>query len=542
MLGNTPQDTVIRDDLQITAIREEPLVIGLLGPWGAGKTTLMNRIAADYAPAPDRLGIIFAEFGEVNVDAARIRSGQVVEVKDRCICCHGADALERGIQSLRDKVDLILVETSGVSNGNNVRAVFEAMGLKFSILGLVNSAAFAPDDTEVLDTQLPAVDRVILTHQDWLGPAPTVTDPRLEELNAYVKRVAEESPIDFASDNFGLRRDTFDDVVRRANPPTFFSPGQIFTRVRQTRETQHHQVILTLVLHENCSAEDLERCLRDNSDLIKRAKGVIQVDGIRREFDFVPGRSEDDSSKRTMRFSLGEESGSALFGKRDHVVLCSLDPKGSLLFDKFIQIGLPDISDHKIARTIDRYPSHMDIYAAGKGFPVYHKEGDRFYGILYPIRERYDQLPSDDAKSALLSAWKKTLDAYLDWRASGLEALAELPEFDSKQYARNLISLNVLWHMLNMPDDISTELSEKLKSLKPATQFFESCLQLSEPPESGQSTELTDETALMIRDFIRYAKENENAPTELIRKALEHAVVVDKSGTWQKGLEKLLME
>ena len=524
-------------------INNEPLVIGIIGPWGAGKTSMLNDLERRYAPDPERVGIIFAEFGEANVDAARIQGRRVIEVKDRCICCQGAEALAEGIQSLRGSVDLILVETSGVSNGGNVRQVFSAMGLRFSILGVVNSAEFSRDDTEILDSQLPATDAIVLTHQYWLGEEPSLADPRLESLRDYVRETTGRDPDDFASRSFGLSPETYFKVVARACEPVELSSHDLAQRTQIAAQTRHQQALLTLVLHDGCDAAQLEEGLRSSPVRIKRAKGVVGgEDGRPHEFDFVPGRSDSDSEVRTMKFIMQEEdSRSKLFRGRSHAVLCSMNSLGSLSYEQFLGIGLPDLSDTKLVRAFSRYPGHRETLSRGKTFPVYNKEGDRFYGALYPIRERILEIPSAAARDSFTNAWKRTLDAYLSWRADGLEFLkqTELPSGQTAE-ANNLLSLNVLWHMLNLGEDLSPTLKNRLQDLKPASIFFESCLKLDRPPESGQSRELTSDTASMLVQFGRYATASEGVDPRMVVDSLRHSARVDSTGTWSAGLSDVL--
>ncbi|MCQ2345841.1 MAG: GTP-binding protein [Paludibacteraceae bacterium] len=97
-------------------------VLLLTGYLGSGKTTLLNRILANKAGI--RFAVIVNDIGEVNIDAALIEKGGVVNSKDDnlmslsngCICCTLKMDL---VQQLHDlcaarKYDYIVIEASGI--------------------------------------------------------------------------------------------------------------------------------------------------------------------------------------------------------------------------------------------------------------------------------------------------------------------------------------------------------------------------------------------------------------------------------------------
>lgn len=97
-------------------------VLLLTGYLGSGKTTLLNRILANQAGI--RFAVIVNDIGEVNVDAALIEKGGIVNSKDDnllsltngCICCTLKMDM---VQQLHDlctagKFDYIVIEASGI--------------------------------------------------------------------------------------------------------------------------------------------------------------------------------------------------------------------------------------------------------------------------------------------------------------------------------------------------------------------------------------------------------------------------------------------
>ncbi len=554
---------------------KEPVVIGIVGPWGSGKTTLLNDLIRNYALDPERVGVIFAEFGEVNVDRGRIAGGLIHEVPDRCICCHGADSLAEGIRALRPKVDLLLVETSGVANGGNIKEVFNVLGLRYSMLGLVNTAGFRADDTAVLDAQLPSVDKVLLTHNGWLGePTPLDSEPRLAPLHNYLSTVEIDlAKVNFATTQRGLPADvyrslvevavergarsdqfTFSQVTNSSLPdsPLANPAGSIIaTNIKKTKANQHSQSVITLLLNPGLSLDGLKEELGKLSKKveggIERGKGVVtDSNGIRREFDYVPARDQI-SGESVMELSLGEPSSSDLFGRRDHIVLLSRRSPPPFKYEELLQLGFPDLSTEKIDRSFSRYPNHLDYYKRWGQFPSYSKEGDRYYGLISPLFERLDEIRGEEQIEALTNSWRYTLKGYLTWRANGLKVIDELRSKVQPGESipgeliesENLISLNLLWHRINLPNMLDPESIALLDSLKLGHRFFSTMLLLPHPPESGGSREMNSDYASMIDQFSSFSVDHESLDPQLINRAIAHAVAVDTTGTWQGFTEEL---
>jgi G3E family GTPase len=92
-------------------------IIVISGFLGAGKTTLIQKWLSEHA-LPGKIAVVENDFGEVNVDAALLRSGDVVvsALSAGCICCSLSGDFVRALEELivRYSPDTILVEPSGV--------------------------------------------------------------------------------------------------------------------------------------------------------------------------------------------------------------------------------------------------------------------------------------------------------------------------------------------------------------------------------------------------------------------------------------------
>ena len=103
-------------------MKQETPVLLLTGYLGSGKTTLLNRILNNKKGI--RFAVIVNDIGEVNIDAALIQQGGIVNQKDNslvalqngCICCTLKMDLVQQLQDLIElqRFDYIVIEASGI--------------------------------------------------------------------------------------------------------------------------------------------------------------------------------------------------------------------------------------------------------------------------------------------------------------------------------------------------------------------------------------------------------------------------------------------
>jgi len=149
------------------AIKNVPVLL-LTGYLGSGKTTLLNRILANQAGI--RFAVIVNDIGEVNVDAALIQKGGVVNSKDDnllsltngCICCTLKMDM---VQQLHDlcvsrQFDYIVIEASGIC---------EPAPIAQTICSYRQMVPFTEDPAPALDCVVSVVDALRLKDEFEMG-------------------------------------------------------------------------------------------------------------------------------------------------------------------------------------------------------------------------------------------------------------------------------------------------------------------------------------------------------------------------------------
>jgi G3E family GTPase len=99
----------------------------LTGFLGSGKTTLLNRILSENHGK--KIAVIENEFGEIGVDNELVIGAdeEIFEMNNGCICCTVRGDLIRILTQLtkrKDKLDMIIVETTGMANPAPVAQTF----------------------------------------------------------------------------------------------------------------------------------------------------------------------------------------------------------------------------------------------------------------------------------------------------------------------------------------------------------------------------------------------------------------------------------
>ena len=127
-------------------MNETPILL-LTGYLGSGKTTLVNNILTNKKGI--KFAVIVNDIGEINIDAALIQKGGVVDQKDDslvalqngCICCSLQFDLVEQLSDIvkSNKFDYIVIEASGICEPEPIARTIASipnMDEKYSIHGL----------------------------------------------------------------------------------------------------------------------------------------------------------------------------------------------------------------------------------------------------------------------------------------------------------------------------------------------------------------------------------------------------------------------
>ncbi len=196
-------------------------VLLLTGYLGSGKTTLLNRILANQAGI--RFAVIVNDIGEVNVDAALIEKGGVVNSKDDnlmsltngCICCTLKMDL---VQQMHDlcvarKFDYIVIEASGIC---------EPAPIAQTICSYRRMVPFTEDPAPRLDCVVSVVDALRLKDEFEMGKDLQRKDLDEDDLASLVIQQIEFCNIILLNKASELSREELDYVkeIIRAIQPT----------------------------------------------------------------------------------------------------------------------------------------------------------------------------------------------------------------------------------------------------------------------------------------------------------------------------------
>jgi G3E family GTPase len=180
----------------------------LTGFLGSGKTTLLNYILTERHG--HRIAVIENEFGEINIDSDLIVSAdeEIFELTNGCVCCVGtarADLLRilGKLVERRDRIDHILVETSGLADPNPVAATFfvdEALARQVALDAIVTlvdakHAGSHLDDPSLQGHDNQAVDQIVIADRIVLNKIDLVGETELAALERRVRGLNATAPI-----------------------------------------------------------------------------------------------------------------------------------------------------------------------------------------------------------------------------------------------------------------------------------------------------------------------------------------------------------
>jgi G3E family GTPase len=277
----------------------QPVPVTILtGFLGSGKTTLLNYILTQKHG--HRIAVIENEFGEINIDSDLVLSAdeEIFELTNGCICCVGtarADLL-RILQKLmerREKIDHILVETSGLADPNPVAATFflddpavRQVALD-AIVTLVDAkhAGGHLDDPALQHSDNQAVDQIVIADRIVLNKTDLVDEAALETLTQRVRTLNSTAPILRSSH----ARVALDEILGigafNLSRTMAIEPGFLDEHAHQHDPTLDSVSLTFEAAFDRERLESwLEELLAARGDDIFRLKGILAIAGDSRRF------------------------------------------------------------------------------------------------------------------------------------------------------------------------------------------------------------------------------------------------------------------
>ncbi|MEO0557193.1 MAG: CobW family GTP-binding protein [Bacteroidota bacterium] len=255
-----------------------PLTV-VTGFLGAGKTTLLNAITTSAAARGHRLGLIVNDFGDVNLDASELDTGDstVLALEGGCVCCSLSAGLVSAVLALTGRTprpEHILVEASGVSDPLGIVLPMLGAGMQplvrlAAVLTVVDVGQVgrwpSPDAEALAEAQVKGASVVVLSKVGTYGePARWAAEDWVQGL-APAARILDADDLDPA-----LLLDTDDDVLA----------GLLDPAARDRPVARHLDAFDTWTFESEVPFESVAAFRRTLADLpteVVRAKGLVAV-------------------------------------------------------------------------------------------------------------------------------------------------------------------------------------------------------------------------------------------------------------------------
>ncbi len=161
------------------ALIQVDIVSGFLG---AGKTTLITRMAAHFLALGQKVAVVENEYGQSGIDRMLLEQEgfSVVEITQGCICCTLRGDFEAAILEIAEKVrpDRILIEPSGIFLLSEALSIFSSPAIRAvctvrSVITIVDGLLFLRQSerfSEFLQDQIHHAGKLVLSKADRISP------------------------------------------------------------------------------------------------------------------------------------------------------------------------------------------------------------------------------------------------------------------------------------------------------------------------------------------------------------------------------------
>lgn len=177
------------------------IVTGFLG---SGKTTLLNHIIQNFEGY--KVAVLVNEFGDINIDNQLLvkvgddEDKNTIELTNGCICCTINDDLTEAVYQIltrRDRIDYLVIETTGVANPLPIAMTFLSTNLRDlthldSIVTVVDAEGFKPIEHYNSDV---AIDQIFCGDIIVLNKTDLVSAEKANKVEDFLKSVKEGARI-----------------------------------------------------------------------------------------------------------------------------------------------------------------------------------------------------------------------------------------------------------------------------------------------------------------------------------------------------------
>lgn len=304
----------------------------VLGPLGSGKTSLVKWVLSRNGKVLGKLRLIINDVGKEKVDADRLTGDldlageDLISLQSGCICCEDLESLREAVKGLDGKIDTLVIEPTGIAEGEAIAEMLEKLHLPVStitLMDVLHHSKRSEAEQLVIDTQLSVADVIGLTW--WEGATQEQIDLVLDYIGARKDRSGKKinvPVVKLPKRHFGQTEIIGDDSDTSYN--------DLFRIVMEKSERNHVHVhhdhdhhqdhahhdhehaekapVFSMTfdnLPENFSEEDLVRFLAKYENVLIRAKGVVNG----RRFNYVWGSLSwevADSGKTRLNFITSE--------------------------------------------------------------------------------------------------------------------------------------------------------------------------------------------------------------------------------------------
>lgn len=287
---------------EVAGVRAKLVLV--LGPLGSGKTSLVRWILNNRGESLGRLRLIINDVGAENIDAGRLvedvdlEEGEVSALKSGCICCEDLESLLKEVNKNAMSVDTIVIEPTGIAEGDTIVKALNKLGLNATVVTLVDvlhQAQRTDVEKQIIDTQLAVAKVIGLT---WWEKA---DDRQLGKALEYIGEKNNGAPIiklpklDFSErENLGVAEDLdyqqlFTELFdEKADKIKRIKINSRYVHHQHSHEHAHRAPVFSksfVEINERFSAADLEDLLASYKGILIRAKGVVAG----RRFNYVHG-------------------------------------------------------------------------------------------------------------------------------------------------------------------------------------------------------------------------------------------------------------